>query len=200
MGKMNSPFFIFHAAKEYFENGTLYASKYFKVKKNEVVKSFDSMIHPKLCVPATNISFSLELAFKALLLQSGIKKTGHNLIELYKLLDNGIKDKIIQHYKSHDTYKNYIAIRLIESSGEEHGKIEAFKYPNNDENFILSMLETHKLSFLNFRYMYEFESSSEWIFYFREFSNFTFSVLTVLGQTLNLTIVSNKVSDEDLKK
>jgi hypothetical protein len=197
MGKMNSPLFIFCAAKEFFENGTLYASKHFKMKG---AKSFDSMIHPKFCVPATNISFSLELAFKAFLLQSGIKKSNHDLIKLYKLLNDDIKTKIVEHYKSHDTYKDYIAIRLIESNGKEHGKIEFLRYQSSDETFILSMLETHKSAFLNFRYMHEFEAPQEWLFYFREFSNFTFSVLTILGQTLGLTVVCKKVSNETPKK
>src|SRR5689334_12709580 len=107
MSKMNSPLFIFHAAKEYFENGTLYASKYFKLNKDGIIKPFDSMIHPKLCVPATNISFSLELVFKAFLMQDGVKKFGHNLIELYELLHADIKKRIIENYKSHNIYKNY---------------------------------------------------------------------------------------------
>ena len=130
---MNSPFFIFHVAKEYFENGTLYASKYFKLNKDGSIKPFDTMIHPKLCMPATNISFSLELVFKAFLLQNGVKKFVHNLIELYKLLDTHIKRRIVENYKAHNIYKNYIAVRLMESDGNEHGKIEKFYHSMKDE-------------------------------------------------------------------
>jgi hypothetical protein len=34
---------------------------------------------------------------------------------------------------------------------------------------------------------------TKWVFYFKEFSNLTFSALTILGQTLNLVVVSNSL-------
>ena len=197
---MNSPLFLFHAAKEYFVNGTLYSAKYFKMDKDGSVKPFDAFIHAKLCVPATNISFSLELILKAFLMQSGKRKWGHDLFELYGLLDIELKNKIVEHYGSHNTYKNYMTVRLIDKDGASHGKIEKFYATVKDSTFIPKMLETHKLAFLNYRYLNDFKGDQEWQFDFREFSNFTFSALTILGQTLGLNVVSTTLKDGDSLK
>src|SRR5690349_953653 len=110
MTEMNSPLFLFHAAKEFFENGTVYASKYFKRAVDGKTDLSSKTIHPKLCVPATNITFSLELIFKAFLMQSQTNKFGHDLVSLYALLNCDIKARILDHYKGHDTYKNFIGI------------------------------------------------------------------------------------------
>jgi hypothetical protein len=74
MGKMNSPEFLFMAAVEFFENGTLYAGKYFMMKDNVAKVAFDSTTHAKLVVPASYISFGLELALKGCLKFHGISK------------------------------------------------------------------------------------------------------------------------------
>ena len=194
MSKMNSPLFIFLVAKEYFENGTLYASKYFKMSKDGTIKSFDNLIHAKLCVPATNISFSLELVLKAFLMQTGLKKFDHNLHKLFELLPANVKSEIIEHYNSHDIYKNYITVQLINGDGTEHGKIKRSYYSKKSAEFIPLMLDTHKLAFLNFRYLHEFQGNQTQDFYFREFSNFTFSALSVLGKSLDLVVVSTPLN------
>ncbi|OIR13152.1 hypothetical protein GALL_55360 [mine drainage metagenome] len=196
MSKLNSTLFIFYAAKEYFENGTNYASKYFKINKNGLVKPFDSVTHAKLCVPASNISFSLELVFKALLMNNGVKKNLHDLYELYILLPIEIKQKIILHYKNHNTYKDFVRIRLIESQENHHGEQQIVFNTLPAENFIPFMLETHKSAFINFRYLHEFNEKEEWYFFFKEFSNLTFSALTILGESLNLKVVSVDTSSK----
>src|SRR5690349_9646435 len=122
MSKIDSPSFLFLAAKEFFENGTLYAAKHFKIKKEAQLDLSDSIIHSKLCVPATNIAFSLELAFKAFLKQSGIRAKGHDLINLFGLLNADTKSQLIEHYNSHDTYQDYIVVRITNNGGE-HGKL-----------------------------------------------------------------------------
>ena len=190
MGKMNSPFFLFHAAKEFFENGTTYASKYFKRNTDGTLKPFDSLTHPKLCVPATNISFSLELILKGFLMQAGKRKNGHNLSDLYNCLDEDLKRRIVEHYKMHDTFKNYINVHVNEESGNSHGQIERIYQSSKNEEEILLMLDKHKLSFINFRYLHEFQKSQDSFFYFKEFSNLTFSALVILGETLNLKVVT----------
>jgi hypothetical protein len=190
MSKMNSPLFVFLVAKEYFENGTLYASKYFQMSKDGTIKPFNNLIHTKLCVPATNISFSLELVFKAFLMQTGLKKFDHNLLKLFELLPDKVKSDIIEHYNSHDIYKKYVTVQLINSDGNEHGKIKKAYYSTKSVEFIPMMLDTHKLSFLTFRYLHEFKGNEAQDFYFREFSNFTFSALSILGKSLDLAVVS----------
>ncbi len=192
---MNSPLFLFHAAKEYFENGTLYASKYFKMNKDGSTKPFDTFIHSKLCVPATNLSFSLELVFKGFLMQSNVTYLRHDLAKLYELLDIDFKKRIIEHYKNHNTYKNYMTVKLIDGDGTSHGKIEKFYSSMKEEDFIPSMLEKHKLAFIDFRYLHEFKGNQEWLFDFKEFSNFTFSALSILGQTLSLAVVPTPLEE-----
>jgi len=123
MEGINSPLFIFHAAKEYFENGTSYASKYFKKSGSELVVPFDSLTHAKLCVPATNITFALELTFKGILKLSATISKGHNLEKLYKSIAADIRDKIFDHYQSHNVYGKYITIRIANGLG--HGTTQA---------------------------------------------------------------------------
>ncbi|HWK02431.1 MAG TPA: hypothetical protein VNS58_02290 [Puia sp.] len=102
MSPLNSPLFIFHAAKDFFEKGSLAASENFKEKDNEV-KQYDTMIHPKLCMPIVNIVFGLELIFKGISMQStGKFNSGHNILKLFDALNSDVKDKIILHYQTHD--------------------------------------------------------------------------------------------------
>jgi hypothetical protein len=188
---MNTPFFLFHVAKEYFENGTLYASKYFKTTN---FSTQDNSIFQKLCVPATNISFSLELTFKAFLMGSQAPRE-HDLFKLYGLIDAGIKKRIFENYRSHNTYKDYTTINLLDGDGKDHGKVEIIRNINKDEKYILAMLKKHRSSFVNFRYVFDLKKDQKWSFDFKDFSNFTLSALTILGETLNLKVVT-KAKDE----
>lgn len=113
---------------------------------------------------STNISFGLELVLKAFLMQSGIRKFGHDLVSLYGLLNIDLKNKIIEHYKGHDTYKSYIAIQLISSNGDDHGKINKIYSLIRDEKQIAEMLEAHKLAFSSFRYLHEIQRRRRMVF------------------------------------
>jgi hypothetical protein len=189
MSKLNSPFFILHTAIDFFEKGTAAASDKFKIKEDQV-PTFDSMIHPKLCMPAVNIMFSLELALKGLLKHSNRQLRSHDVLKLFKALDPEIRARIIDHYHSHDVYKKYIAIRLLEGDGTGHATKYYFMGPARSEEGVLELLDRHKRYFEIFRYLFEFDNSREHIFMFREMSNFTFSILVILGETMDISIVS----------
>jgi hypothetical protein len=198
MQGINSPLFIFHAAKEYFENGTCYASKYFKKDTSGLLVPFDSLTHAKLCVPATNISFSLELAFKGLLqLSSGITR-GHDLEKLYRLLNVDIRNKIFDHYQSHDVYQKYITIRL--GNGIGHGTTQIIPRPVSEKDFLESIIATQRLAFVDFRYLFEFPADGEFFFYFKEFSNYAFSALSIFGEMLGLKVESVSTKNAVPKK
>lgn len=187
---LNSPFFIFHAAADFFERGTLAAADNFKSEESGI-KQFDSMIHPKLCMPIVNITFALELTFKGLLKQSNSKPIRtHDLEKLFKELNSEIKEKIVEHYKSHDTYKKLIGIRLIHDNEAEHSKPNYLPAPSKDENGISEILKMHRRYFEDFRYLFDVDEQKEYVFLFREFSNLSFSALVILGETLNLQVVS----------
>jgi len=190
--KFDSAFFMFFTAKEFFENGTTYAGKYFKMVNNQIVKPFDNYVHAKLCAPATNISFSLELAFKAILKHYGLlpKKPEHNLLKLFYYIPDDIRQKIIAHYQTHDTYKAYVTIHLTNISPAEHGRMKQEPLPEKTESFVVSMLNENSLAFIRFRYLHEYDGAP-WIFRFREFSNIVFSALTILGELLNINVTSN---------
>jgi hypothetical protein len=81
---------------------------------------------------------------------------------------------------------------LINGDGKSHGKTEILNLPEKNQKFILSLLKTHELAFLNFRYLYDNKVKKDQYFYFREFSNFAFSALSILGKTLNITVVLTK--------
>lgn len=189
MSKLNSPVFILHAAKEFFEKGTLAASANFKTVENEVLQ-FDSMIHPKLCMPIVNIMFSLELTLKGLLKQSNVEMRTHDILRLFNAVDTGIKARIIKHYHSHDIYKNYIAIRLLKGDGTQHSKPFPVPAPPKTEEGVIELLRIHKSYFESFRYLFEFDDNEEYLFMFREISNFAFSALVIFGETQNLKVIS----------
>ncbi len=197
MTKLNSPLFLLLAAKEYFENGSLYAGKYFKLKNGEIIVPFDSTTHAKIVVPATNISFGLELALKGCLMYKGVTKWGHDLKELYNLLPEDLRNRIIEHFKTNDHYSNYVIIRMQNGDGSGHGYTERIRYTRLDDEFIPSLLEKHKLAFQYFRYMHEFPGDEVWQFDFREFSNFTFSVIKILGELIDLKIELTKANAKD---
>lgn len=196
--ELNQPLFLFLAAKEYFENGTHYASKFFRLKEGKLITPFDGATHAKLCVPATNISFGTELSFKALLMLKGIRRKSHDLSILFNALDKATKESIINHYINHDHYKSYISIRLTYHSTAPHGSYQFLNLNTKSKEFIFLMLESHKLAFEKYRYLYEYDGKSEWWFHFREFSNFSFSVLFILGEKLGHKVVltKTKVSKE----
>ena len=194
---LNTPFFIFHAAVDFFQRGTLAAADNFKAEESGL-KQFDSMVHPKLCMPIVNITFALELVFKGLLKQSNSNPIRtHDLKKLFKELDSNIKIKIVEHYKGHDTYKKLIGIRLMHGDGTEHSKPNYLPAPSKDENGITELLKMHRRYFEDFRYLFEVDEKKEYVFLFREFSNLSFSALTVLGETLNLKVVS--ISKKEIK-
>ncbi len=193
MTKLNQPLFLFLAAKEYFENGMKYASKYFRIKNGKLIKPFNGKIHSKLCVPTTNITFALELAFKSFLMLKKNKKNGHDLMDLFKLVDESYKKRIFAHYIDHDTYKNYISVKLNNYDGEEHGTFDMINVRSKTENYVIEMILEHKDTFINFRYLYEYDGKSNRNFYFREFGNYVFSVLVILGEELGLKVVSTKI-------
>jgi hypothetical protein len=199
MTELNQPLFLFLAAKEYFENGMNYASKYFRIKDGVLIKPFDGAVHSKLCVPITNVSFALELAFKSLLMLKSTKKTGHDLMVLFEKLDESFKNKIFAHYKTYDSYRNYISIRLTYRGDKEHGTFELIKQQSKTETFVLDMIQVHKDTFKDFRYLYEFDGKSNWHFYFREFGNYIFSVLVILGEELGHKVVFTKIKSSSVK-
>lgn len=191
-GKMNSPLFLLHAAIDFFEKGTAVASDRFKERDGKEIK-FDSMIHPKLCMPAVNIIFGLELGLKGLLKHAGLDIKGHDIFKLYKSLDLGTKDRLIEHYNSHGIYDKYVSVRLLAGDGTGHSTRYTFYAPTKDEKGVKQLLNSHKEYFQFFRYLFEFDESKEYVFIFSYISNFTFSVLTVLGEKIGTTIVSKSV-------
>lgn len=191
-GKMNSPLFLLHAAIDFFEKGTAAASDRFKERVGQPIK-FDSMIHPKLCMPAVNIIFGLELALKGLLKHASLDIKGHDILKLYKALDPATKERIIKHYNSHGTYDKYISVRLRAGDGTGHSTRYLFLAPSKDEKGIKQLLNSHKEYFQLFRYLFEFDETREYIFIFSHISNFTFSVLAILGEKIGTKIVSKTV-------
>jgi hypothetical protein len=115
-------------------------------------------------------------------------KRGDDLKELFELLPDEIAQRIIVYYNGNDHYKNYAVIRINNGDGTKHGTAEAYSYNRFDSCFISSLLEEHKLAFPNFRYLHEFPHNGVWYFNFREFSNFAFAAIAILGELLGKTV------------
>jgi len=187
MNKLNSPYFIVHVSSEFLKNGAKAASLYFKAEKDEV-KQYDSLIHAKLSVPVVNIMLSLELTFKGLIKHAGKEQHGHDVLALFDALEPAVRRKLIDHYSSHDHYKKFVTIRLMTGDGSQHSAFSFFPSPSKDEAGVRALLALHKKHFIDFRYLFEYDETTEVFVYFRELLNLAFSALKILGDTQKVIV------------
>jgi len=197
MGSLNTPYFIVHVASEFLNKGAEAAKEHFKADKVEI-KHYDRFIIAKLSVPVVNILFALELLFKGLLKHKGKERRGHNVMELFDALDPDIRAQIVDHYRSHDHFKKYLAIKL--GSGLRHSGFTLFPgFPKN-ENGIRDMLAIHQDHFVEFRYLFEHDDAEVVVIHFRELLNLTYSALCVLGETQHVKVEIKPPSHIDANK
>jgi hypothetical protein len=185
MGSLNTPYFIVHVASEFLNMGVEAAGKHFKAEKGEI-KRYDKFIVAKLSVPVVNIIFALELLFKGLIKYAGKEIRGHNVIELFDALNPDVRGRIVDHYRSHNHYKKFLAIKL--ASGLGHSEFTMFPGFSKNESGIREILAIHQKHFVDFRYLFEYDDSNVVFVHFRELLNLTYSALFILGETQNVKI------------
>jgi len=197
MGSLNTPYFIVHVASEFLNKGAEAAKEHFKAEKGEL-KNYDRFIIAKLSVPVVNILLALELLFKGLLKHKGKRGWGHNVRELFDALDPDVRAQIVDHYRSHDHFKKYLAIKL--GSGLKHSEFTLFPGFPKDENGIREMLGIHQDHFVEFRYLFEHDDADVVVIHFRELLNLTYSALFILGETQHLKVEIKPLSPIDAHK
>jgi hypothetical protein len=61
--------------------------------------------------------------------------------------------------------------------------------PPKTEQGVIGLLDTHKSHFQDFRYLFDSDETKELLMLFREFSNLSFSALSILGEVSGLKVV-----------
>lgn len=100
--------------------------------------------------PVVNISFAIEVALKALVVNSPRGKKGHELHHLYSLLSSEFQSKIEKHFETCKTY-SYAFIDLVIT---KHNSPE-FPPGGTIKEIIEGTMLRCKDAFVDFRYMYE---------------------------------------------
>ena len=187
MSKLDSPYFMVHVSSEFLKNGAKAAGQYFKAEKGEV-KQFDSLILAKISVPVVNIMLSLELTLKGLIKDAGKRPWGHDVLELFDALEGDVRDRIIEHYRSHDHYRKYVPIRIMAGDGSLPARPGPFTPIPKDRDGVRELLALHRKHFIDFRYLFEYDEKMEVFIYFRELLNLAFSAIKILGDTQNVIV------------
>ena len=189
---LNSPSFLYSLSKDYFEKSYVICKDIFKEGYSQNIDLFW-----KISFPAVTMSFSLELAFKGILLfenKNISKKTFgiHDLLSLFSKISPEIQNKIINYQETREI--KFQLPNIILSKRENGNRQAPERFYSNTLERTHSILKSHKDSFVNFRYLHEFGSKNEIIDYdfaFNYFSNITIASITILAELLGITFEFN---------
>ncbi|MBC7935384.1 MAG: hypothetical protein H7Y86_08540 [Rhizobacter sp.] len=143
-------------AKNFLENGKLLAEPLKKLASNDGLHAFTQTV-----VPATNISFALELSLKGLLLLSDEKKVfSHKLKSLFDLLPDELKDEIYIDYGNNAYADDLVSILMVQCNAETY-RTQHNPLPTDSKDLIQYTLDKHDDAFVVFRYLFEFGKPTE---------------------------------------
>ncbi len=148
---------VFYTATDFFEKGLDAAKEFDKVARSDM-KKFDIW---RLSFPICNLSFSLELILK-LLVDFSEEKNHHHTHDLYKLyfaIPESFRLSIENHFETCGAHNHHFPNWIITPTHlvAEPSRTETVKIKIEDA------LKRCKLSYINFRYLYE---KSNEIYYF----------------------------------
>jgi hypothetical protein len=150
-----TPQFLYNTAVEFHSISvsrcrTIFNKKYFNQQ---------GIIHLQIIVPATNLSFALELIIKAIL----ISKTGrfpkkHNLLHLYIALPDSARTDIEKIYKTLKVSKTaFPSFRFVVTGSPPDTRAQ---YDSISDE-IIGQLKIHDDSFVKWRYVFSFTEEYE---------------------------------------
>jgi len=172
---------LYNISKEFFLVGITSAENHFQ--KEEIARGTDINTIKLTAVPATNLSFSLELSLKGihLLKFQSIPKT-HSLLKLFTTLPKDVQLSIQQNpHKA--AYANYFIVGMSEEANRQFNKKISFE--TGDMNEVLNNLELQDQAFITFRYLFEIglEQKLTWLNY-KFMANMAHSTLEILGELI----------------
>ena len=145
---LNTPDFIFHNAIDFYKMGKKRATELFA---NDPKK--DPYLWYHISAPAVNLSFSLELMLKTILiLEKGSIEKKHEFVDLFKDISELSKNKIIKHFESSKPNSSeYPAVKFSKNEDVETSNKDSW----TTEEQLLKILSTHSAAFVSWRYSFE---------------------------------------------
>lgn len=191
MENFNNANFICSTAKDFLEKSSLGArDAYLNAQKLDSENEGQLESLGKLAFPMVTAAFSLELALKGLLMHHHIKiPLQHNLEVLFYLLPDLVQENIIEHYLGHDEFGGYPNMHI--KLGDKNNPIPPSTIAKKEtiEGHVKELIEKHKNSFVDFRYLHEFGiKKSELAMDYNYFSNFSYSAICTLANEIGLPI------------
>lgn len=174
--------FVYRMARDFFDKGIAATNDLHRPKSLLTDKT-----HWMVCFPVCTIAFSLELALKNFLTDEQIskfrkKKSGHELLDLYELIDTEIQNKIEAHFDWCGSFKNkYFNMSYRPANyKDQHQNISSTK-----ERITVALKKSNK-AFLDFRYFYSLDPTQEYWFDFNTFVQFTHACLAIKAEELGI--------------
>ncbi|WPQ65521.1 hypothetical protein SIO70_11745 [Chitinophaga sancti] len=178
--KINSPLFILNQSAQFLSEGIKFAyenifSEKAKIESNKVIT--------KVPFAATNISFSLELAFKGLLMYLGRTVKGHDLLKLFDELPSSYQNSIVSCVATNYKYPEFNI--FVGQTGTTNNIAD---YVNSDGlshiEKIRKSLQYNRLTFQEFRYFHEIDTK-DLFFDFRMLCNLSEASIALLSELIS---------------
>lgn len=173
---------IYNLSREFLNVGIIAANKHLESENEWQGTNINTI--KLVTVPATNISFALELSLKGLLLlqKNEVPKT-HSLLKLFNTLTDEIKLKI-QQKPMREVYSHYFIVDI----GDDFNRTfnSNLSYVSGDLREIENNLQIHDNTFVDFRYFFEVGQKGKPIYFNYYFMiNFTHNCLETLFDLIN---------------
>ena len=176
--------FAYRMARDFFDKGIAATNDLHRPKSELTNKT-----HWMVCFPVCTIAFSLELALKNFLTDEQItklrntkRKNGHELLDLYELIDTDTQNKIESHFDWCGSFKNtFFNMSYRPSSSKTvHQKAASTK-----ERITIALNKSNR-AFLDFRYFYSLDPTQEYWFDFNTIIQFTHACLAIKAEELGI--------------
>jgi hypothetical protein len=176
--------FAYYMARDFFDKGIAATNDLHRPKSKLTEKT-----HWMVCFPVCSIAFSLELALKGFLTDEQITnfrkkngKRGHELSDLYKLIDIDTQNKIIKHFEECDSFRNsFFVVSYKPSTAKTSPKV----YTSTVQRINTALINSNT-SFQDFRYFYSLDLTKEYEFDFNTLVQFTHACLAVKAEELGI--------------
>jgi len=178
MGNFSDVFYtpegLYAFSRDFFNTALHAIHEFGKIGEKSQGKSY--YLTPIGSVAATNISFSLELAFKGLyLFTKNARKQGHKLLKLFTGLPDAVKNDIQMHPLP-DGLRNFPVVVF----GDNPIFDDKIKFVDGSMEEIIENLRIHDFSFVELRYLFETEGAKP------RYYNFAFMTCMVKNTLVTL--------------
>lgn len=176
--------FAYRMARDFFDKGIAATNDLHRPKSLLTDKT-----HWMVCFPVCTLAFSLELALKNFLadeqitqLRKAKKKTGHELLDLYELIDPEIQNKIEAHFDWCGSFKN----TFFNMSYRPTTDRDIYENISSTKERITIALRKSNKAFIDFRYFYSLDPTQEYWFDFNTIVQFTHACLAIKAEELGI--------------